>query len=454
MADLLIGCVPIHGHVTPLLALARGLVERGHRVRFLTGARFADVVTRTGSEFVALPPEADFDDRTLNLVDNPDRPPGIRGLRYDVREFMRPATAQDHALRRLLAHPTDAVVVDPAFAGALGLSSQPRSERPAVIVAGVLPLTLSSTSVPPFGLGLPPLANPVLNRARNVALRALVERVIFGPVQREADAMFREVHHRPVPAFILNWVSTADAIAQFSVPSFEYPRPDNRIPLHFLGPITTPAEGQTPPWWSDLDREQPVALVTQGTIANRDLGELIRPTIDALGDSDVLVVVTTGGPPVEALGPLPANVRAAEYLPYDQLFARLDVMVTNGGYGGVHYALAHGVPLVVAGGGEDKPEVAARVAWSGVGVNLRTGRPEPEAIRRAVREVFDNPRYRTAAALAAGQVAAAPGIDGFDRLISDLALSPSPPRLPPPPPAAAAPPPPGNAGLPESHDET
>ena len=52
-------------------------------------------------------------------------------------------------------------------------------------------------------------------------------------------------------------------------------------------------------------------------------------------------------------------------------------MVTNGGYGGVQFALAHGVPLVVAGDHEDKPETAARVAGSGVGRNLKTGRPTP-----------------------------------------------------------------------------
>jgi len=65
--------------------------------------------------------------------------------------------------------------------------------------------------------------------------------------------------------------------------------------------------------------------------------------------------------------------------------------------------------------------VAARVAWSGVGVNLHTGRPKPEAIRRAVRRVLDNPRYRAAADIAARQVAAAPGIDGLESLIIDLA---------------------------------
>ena len=53
-------------------------------------------------------------------------------------------------------------------------------------------------------------------------------------------------------------------------------------------------------------------------------------------------------------------------------------MVTNGGYGGVQIALSYGVPLVVAGTTEDKPEVAARVAWSGAGINLKTATPAPQ----------------------------------------------------------------------------
>jgi UDP:flavonoid glycosyltransferase YjiC (YdhE family) len=69
-------------------------------------------------------------------------------------------------------------------------------------------------------------------------------------------------------------------------------------------------------------------------------------------------------------------------------------MVTNGGYGGVTQALRVGVPLVVAGATEEKPEVAARVAWSGTGINLRSGRPSPRQIRSAVRTVLDSPRYR------------------------------------------------------------
>ena len=109
----------------------------------------------------------------------------------------------------------------------------------------------------------------------------------------------------------------------------------------------------------------------------------------------MIVVATTGGRPTSALaGPLPPNARLAEFIPYQQLLPRVDVMVTNGGYGGIHYAIAHGVPLVVGGATEDKREIAARVRWAGVGVDLRTEHPEPRAIHTAVHTVLREPAYR------------------------------------------------------------
>ena len=131
-----------------------------------------------------------------------------------------------------------------------------------------------------------------------------------------------------------------------------------------------------PPWWSEIDGDRPVVHVTQGTIDNADLGRLLEPTIDALDGEDVIVVATTGGRDVSTLKmPVPLNTYVADYIPHDVLLPKVDVMVTNGGYGAVQRALSTGVPLVVAGNTEDKPEVAARVAWSGAGVNLRTGAP-------------------------------------------------------------------------------
>jgi UDP:flavonoid glycosyltransferase YjiC (YdhE family) len=123
-------------------------------------------------------------------------------------------------------------------------------------------------------------------------------------------------------------------------------------------------------------------------------------------------VASTGGRPVSALlerlgGPLPSNARVDTFLPYDQLLPHTDVMITNGGFGGVQRALSFGVPLVVAGTTEDKPEVAGRVAWSGTGINLRTGTPSPGRLRRAVRSALADPRYRIEAARLRREIIAA-----------------------------------------------
>jgi UDP:flavonoid glycosyltransferase YjiC (YdhE family) len=60
----------------------------------------------------------------------------------------------------------------------------------------------------------------------------------------------------------------------------------------------------------------------------------------------------------------------------------------------VQQALSFGVPLVVAGDTEEKAFTAARVGWTGAGINLETRRPAPEQIRTAVHTVLASSRYR------------------------------------------------------------
>ncbi|WP_420813383.1 glycosyltransferase, partial [Nocardioides albidus] len=102
MASILIGSVPIHGHVTPLLGVARHFAARGDRVRFLTGARFADPVSATGAEHLPLPADADFDDRVPPDETYPERAAlkGRRAVAFDIEHiFVRPARPQYDALR-------------------------------------------------------------------------------------------------------------------------------------------------------------------------------------------------------------------------------------------------------------------------------------------------------------------------------------------------------------------
>ena len=397
MSSIIIASCPAHGHVTPLLTVASGFVERGDDVRFITGAAFADRVTATGATHIALPPDADFNFDDLEAT-FPERA-GLKGLRavtFDVEHvFANPAKSQYEAVMAAdTAQPADVVLAEPAFFGAMFLLAHRRQIRPAVVMCGVIPLGIPSADTAPFGMGLPPAR--LFNRPRNAVLTALNRR-IWARADDTLDRLHRAVHGQALPGQILDWYTWADAIVQFTVPSFEYPRSDAPASLYFVGPLgATGSQAPLPDWWGDLDGSRPVIHVTQGTVANKNYAQVIEPALEALADEDVLIAVTTGGRPLDTLPPLPANARAAEYLPYDDLLPRTDVFVTNGGYGGVQYALRYGVPIVTTGGKEDKPEVGARVAWSGSGLHLRTERPTPKALRRAILATLREPCYRQA----------------------------------------------------------
>lgn len=423
MASVLVCSTPFHGHIMPLTAVARYLVGRGHRVRFLTGSNYRGAVEKTGATFLSLPAEADYDDTDID-ASFPGRAgrTGLDAIRYDVSNvFLRPAAAQLRAVdEALAAEQVDVVLLESTFVAAVPLLM--RKERPPVITLGLTPLGLPSVDTAPFGLGIPPLRGP-LGPVRNRLLALIVEKGVFGSVQKEARQVVKSLTGEEVRGFFMNSPALADAIVQFSVASFEYPRRDLPSTVHFVGPVsrTTPSTGELPEWWPDLDGSRPVVHLTQGTVANRNYDELIAPAMSGLADEDMLVVVATGGRPVSTLPqPLPANVRAAEYLPYDRLLPLTDVYASNGGYGGVHFALEHGVPLVVAGKTEDKAEVAARVAWSGTGINLKTNRPTATQVRDAVRKVLADDRYRKASARIGADIAASPGLPGLERVMENL----------------------------------
>ena len=416
MSSILIACVPAHGHVMPLLAAAENFVKRGDDVRFLTGTRFADKIAATGATPLPLPAEADYDESLFDSFPERAKLKGTKAIAFDVEHvFARPAKAQYHAIVDAMAtRPADAVISDPVFLGAAFLLAHRRPERPAVVMCGVIPLCVESRDMAPFGMGLPPAR--FLNRPRNTALLALSHRVLRQPY-RTINDLHREVHGTDMPGTLTDWPRRADALVQLTVPSFEYPISDAPAQLHFVGPLSGVSHAPLPAWWSDLDGTRPVVHVTQGTVANIDYAQAIAPTLQALAHEDVLVVVSTGNRPLDTLPPLPANARAAMYLPYDQLLPRVGVYVTNGGYGGVQYALRHGVPIVATGGKEDKPEVGARVAWSGVGRRIRSERPSPRALRRDILAVLHQPRYRQASRRVAADMAAAPGFAGLAAVV-------------------------------------
>lgn len=395
MARIVVAVSSLSGHVQPMLLIGAHLRNQGHDVVVLTGDEYRAEVLRAG-----LPMELvryagtghEFAPSALGHL-LPRLISRYLNGRAEVRStFVTPLSVQYQAIRELLARePADAVLADLAFTGVLPLllSDGP---RPVVMVCGVAPLTLSSRDAPPFGMAWHPRPGvdyTGLNRAH---------RLLMGGIHRKLDRALNLAGVRAAPVALVDWPTLADRMAQLTVEAFEYPRADLPATVEFVGPVLPEsAEGfHTPAWWDAMVAAPTVVHVTQGTFDNDNLGQLVEPTLQALRHHDVAVVVTTGRRADRPFrSSVPANAYVAEWIPYAHLLPHVDVMITNGGYGGVQQALRYGVPLIVAGESSDKAEVGARVAYAGAGVNLRTATPRP--IAAAVRRIMSMPTYRQAA---------------------------------------------------------
>jgi MGT family glycosyltransferase len=409
---ILIASTPAAGHVNPLLAIMRILLAEGHEIAFLTGSPFRDRIENSGAKFLSLPTGADFREIQWVFPALKKAAPGLEWLRVAFEGFfVATAPAQHQGLQQALqTFPADVIIGDDMFFGVLPMLLGPRAKRPPIVLCGTSFLHWAREDGAPNFLGLAP-ATTAEQRAHYAVAAREYDEAVDQPVLRRLNEALKSFDVGPVSMPMFNSVvELVDVYLQLSVPGFEFPR---TMPptVRFVGtPPIIPGQVPLPPWAHELDGSRKVVLVTQGTLANHDFGWLVAPTLAALANEpDVLVVATAGGRPVDAIpGEVPSNARLASYLPFEWLLPRVDVLVTNGGYGSVNQAMSFGVPLVTAGLTEDKADVNARVAWSGVGIDLATNQPTPEAVRKAVRSVLDQPGYRQRAAQIAEEFA---GID-------------------------------------------
>lgn len=422
MVSVIVAAPPVFGETKPVLEVAAGLVARGHSVTALVGSRFADRAAAAGARFVPLPGEADFDDGEL-LGTNAERlalPPGPEQFNWDlVNVFLSGMTDQHEALQRLFAEDPEAVLLAnslftgmwPVGLGAPGL----RPRRWVMVVAN--PVVADDDATTPTGPipGVDGEESVRAHRAANAEFHALLE-----PTRRAAAEMVARLGAtQPMPPFYHAMYDLPDAIAALTVPEFDFPRATPPAGLTYAGmlPVQTDAGWEKPDWWADLDSGRPVVVVTQGTIANDDFGKLVEPALEALADKDVLVVAALGRDASALSITPPENARVVRYVPFAELLPRVDLLITNGGAGGTQQALAAGVPLVMCGTTEDKPMVAARVAYHGAGIDLKTAAPTREQLAESVTEILGDPAYRSAARALAAAFAAHDPIDRIAALI-------------------------------------
>ncbi|KAL5048575.1 hypothetical protein BDW71DRAFT_205273 [Aspergillus fruticulosus] len=408
-------CPPEPGHTNPLIPYAVHLTSRGHEVHFIAGPESENAIKKAGATFHALHTlwKPEMFDIMHSFPDEPSR--FMYGIKHN---FVDMTERGMKALRTVLEDirekygPKRAVVVVQEYAalGAwpfiLGAPLPKGYERfPKLITFSTVPLPISSVDTAPFGPGLPPDSSEE-GRARNAALYEATSG--FGiEIAEYTNPIYERLGAKKIPASIGPmdfWATAGDVTVQPCSASLEYPRSDLSPKIRYIGGLPRKdihSSTDLPDWWDEMlaakHAGKKIVFVSQGTF-RLDYTELLIPTLKALADRDDCMVIGalgTRGAKLEGDVEVPGNAKVVDFLLYEAILAHADVFVSNAGYGGFMHSVMNGVPMVLAGTGQDKAEVAMRGEWARIAVNLQTSTPTIEAIGKAVDKILLESSFKT-----------------------------------------------------------
>ncbi|KAG7039742.1 hypothetical protein JMJ78_0001488 [Colletotrichum scovillei] len=409
---LLFCAAPATGHTYPLLQVADEMIQRGFEGTFIAGEEFHPQVKRIGAQHVSIPPMLNPEEQAIREK----IPVGIPRLMYDLSNvFIKAVTPHFHVLMETLEkirveHPDKQVVIvhETFYMGLAPMmygTPLPKgyTTRPPVVDINIVPVVTTSIDTAPFGPGLPPDSTES-GRGRNKLLNEMFFSPMgpFGAAAKEYNDVVKALGgtRELPPALFESWQTSYDVTLQMCSPSLEYPRSDLPDVIKYAGclpPKPIDPNYKYPEWWGEITAgNKKVVGVAQGTIAI-DYTDLIIPTIQGLAHRDDIILVAILGVKGATLPEeltIPANTKVIDFLSYDALLKHADVWVLNAGYGGFLHGIVNGVPMVLGGDTEDKPEISMRGQWTGVAVNLKTGRPTSQQVAEGVEEVLANDKYK------------------------------------------------------------
>ena len=390
---------PADGHFQPLTGIAAYLKSVGCDVRWYTSSKYEKKIKNLGIQFYGLnaPPDFAADPDIDNVF--PERKKHksqLSKLKFDLIHafILRGPEYYLDLVNIYNEFRFEILICDLAFTGSPFVKELMNIP---VVGVSVFPLPETSRDLPPMGLGMTP-SKSFTGRMKQSVLRFIADNILFAHPIKVMNKTFGKygIDTGKLNIFDIG-IQKSTIVFQSGTPGFEYKRSDISPHIHFVGPLLPYSKKSTDKKWfhPKLKEYSKVVLVTQGTV-ERDVTKLINPTLDAFKDSDVLVIVTTGGSDTEKLRELypQKNFIIEDFIPFDEVMPYCDVYITNGGYGGVLLSLQNGLPIVGAGIHEGKNEINARIGYLKLGINCKTERPTPEQLKKAVEQVIKDPIYK------------------------------------------------------------
>lgn len=403
---ILMANVPADGHFNPLLPLAKYLQNQGAEIQWYTSNIFAGKLKALQIRHWPFVKAKDINARNIDEV-LPERK-NIKGkmarINYDMIEGFAARSAEYYQDIRAIAQefPFHIMICDSMFSAIPFVKEKLNIP---VIAIGVIPLAEASKDVYPYGLGMTP-GSGIIDAVKRHFMHLIARKILLKKSITAFDHILISNGLLGTKSDLVDTlIRRADAVMQIGVQEFEYKRSRIGKNITFIGALRPLAKQDNQPAWRHpkLKAYRKIVLVTQGTV-EKDVTKLLVPALEAFKNTDILLIVTTGGVQTQELrSKYPYdNIIVEDFIPFKDVLPYCKVFITNGGYGGVLQSLGMGVPLVVAGVHEGKSEICARVGYFKAGINLKTETPAARQLDIAVEEVMNDMEYLTNANHIAG----------------------------------------------------
>jgi MGT family glycosyltransferase len=365
VSRIFLGAFGDPGHAFPMLALARGLMARGHDVSLQTWDQWREAAEAAGIRFARAPEYQVWPTREKPL-----------------KPYAAAVLAARETLPQIEAFAPDAVVSDiltPAPALAAELAGVPS----ATLIPHVFPWMPSGFAPYSIGARLPRtrLGRELWRRTDGMIERGLEQG------REEYNECRRRLGLGPLPYVHTGLSRELTMIA--TLPQLEYPR-EWPSWTRIVGPLLwePPGPAVEPPPGSD-----PVVLVAPSTSQDPER-TLLRAALAGLAGAPVRVIASWNGP-LDPEVDVPGNAVVVPWLSYAATMPVCDLVLCHGGHGTLARALVSGCPAVIVPAGGDMGENAARVDRLGLGVRLPRRYGTPCGVRLAVERALGRPALRT-----------------------------------------------------------
>ena len=360
-------CIPMTGHLNPLVPLIGAFLDAGDDVLVTTGSDVKREVVETGAHFA--PAGHSFGSWFERL--------GAR-----TRAFPGDGLAPERILSYFLPRVFGEAALDDMVDGVLSAATE---FAPDVVVFD------------PFALAGPLVADIIGVPGVQIPITLPLSRSNLDLVDDAVCPMWRAFGRRSPGLAGVYAGLTADIWPE----ALGVRDVDGGATRLSLRPSPTPAVPPRP-------TEVPTVYMTLGTVyggAKDVFAEVLR----GLAKEPVQLVVTVGADhDPTALDGIAPNARVERYVPHAELLPTCSAVVHHGGSGTMFGAIAHGLPQVVLPQGADNYINADAIAAAGLGVALRPEAVNADSIRDAVMSVLCDATFAKTAGVVADQVAAMP----------------------------------------------